>query len=167
MSSLRPRAHRTDRGCSREWASLLENECVAHTQAVPPTLQHDASASYVMEGYPQMKVALCQLHSPDTLAESVFVHVRAVEQGAEAKCELALFPELSLTGYCMTEAESLTIDPASPLLDSLAEVSRAKSIDIAVGAPLSAECGGVEIGVIVFRPDGKRLRLRKEHSPFG
>lgn len=108
-----------------------------------------------------MKVALCQLRSPDTLAESVLAHVRAVEQGAEAKCELALFPELSLTGYSMADAESRTIDPASPLLDPLAAVSQAKSIDIAVGAPLCAPGGGVEIGVIVFRPDGSRLRYAK------
>ena len=109
-----------------------------------------------------MKVALCQLHSPDTLAESVSVHVRAVERGAEAKCELALFPELSLTGYAMTDAESRTIDPASPSLDPLTAVSQANSIDIAVGAPLRAPGGGVEIGVVVFRPDGSRLRYAKQ-----
>ncbi|MEO1584074.1 MAG: carbon-nitrogen hydrolase family protein [Planctomycetota bacterium] len=106
-----------------------------------------------------MRVGLCQFRSPQSIDESIRGHVRAAEQAADLGCSLALFPELSLTGYGLSVD---SIEASSPVLDPLAAVSSERGMHLAVGVPLPAAEGGTEIGMVLFQPDGSRRDYAKQ-----
>ena len=117
-----------------------------------------------------MQIGLSQFESPRDIAESVAAHVREATRAAERGCSFVLFPELSLTGYEPAIASRHALDASSPVFDPLGKVSVERSITIAVGAPLRSS-RGVEIGLVVFRPDGSRgdyakQLLHADEEPF-
>ena len=107
-----------------------------------------------------MRIGLSQIRSPSDAAESLALHGAEAARAAELGCGFVLFPELSITGYEPEIAERRALDPASGFLDPLSRVSAERSITIAAGAPLRAG-GGVEIGLVVFHPDGSRSDYAK------
>jgi predicted amidohydrolase len=100
------------------------------------------------------------------MAESVEAHVRSAEIAAATGAKLVLFPELSLTGYSRTLTLADAIDPRTTALDPLREISRARDITIAVGAPLEGS-SGLLIGNLSFCPDGSVRTHTKQHLHEG
>lgn len=97
-------------------------------------------------------IAVCQLAGvPNDLEESVAAHVRLARRAVEAGARLALFPELSLTGYHLDYAPSDALEPADRQLVPLAELAAEAGITLVVGAPLAAP-DGLHIGTIHWSP---------------
>jgi predicted amidohydrolase len=104
-------------------------------------------------------VAVVQtLARPGDITRSVDDHVRLAVRAADRGARLAVFPELSLTGYDrrLTRADALA--PAD--LDPLQLVSNRHDITLVVGAPLESE-RGLEIGALCFVPNRPPLTYSK------
>jgi predicted amidohydrolase len=88
---------------------------------------------------------------PGDLPRAVSDHARLSIQAAHKGARLALFPELSLTGYSMalTRADALT--PDDPRLQMLQQVADANDIVIVAGAPILST-NGMHIGALCFSP---------------
>lgn len=88
---------------------------------------------------------------PGDLTGSVSDHARLAVQAAHKGARLALFPELSLTGYslALTRADALTAD--DPRLQMLQQVADANDIAIVAGAPIEST-HGMHIGALCFSP---------------
>lgn len=111
--------------------------------------------------YLVLRIALSQFKSPQDLHESIGKHADEALLASESGCDFILFPELSLTGYAPTLASRNALYTTDSALDPIADVSRKCSITIAIGAPLKA-ADGVEIGMVVFHPNGSRHDYAKQ-----
>jgi predicted amidohydrolase len=76
---------------------------------------------------------------------------------------LALFPELSLTGYEPGLARELALRPDDSRLQLLRDLARELHMTIVVGAPLAGEDGAVRIGALSCLPDGGLSVYAKKH----
>jgi predicted amidohydrolase len=100
----------------------------------------------------EMTVAAVQsIAVPGDLTRAVSDHARLAIQAAHKGARLALFPELSLTGYstALTWADALT--PDDPRLKMLQQVADANDIVIVAGAPIVSDIG-LHIGALCFSP---------------
>src|SRR5688500_189246 len=88
---------------------------------------------------------------PGELARAVSDHARLAIQAAQRGARLAVFPELSLTGYSLglTRADALTTNDAR--LQMLQQIADAHEIVIIAGAPIASE-QGLHIGALCFAP---------------
>jgi predicted amidohydrolase len=88
---------------------------------------------------------------PGDLPRAVRDHARLAIQATQHGACLAVFPELSLTGYdlALTRADALTID--DPRLRMLQQVADAHDIVIVAGAPIETT-NGLHIGALCFAP---------------
>jgi predicted amidohydrolase len=88
---------------------------------------------------------------PGDLPRAVSDHARLSIQAAHKGARLAVFPELSLTGYslALTRADALT--PDDPRLQMLQQVADANDIVIVAGAPI-VSANGLHIGALCFSP---------------
>jgi predicted amidohydrolase len=100
----------------------------------------------------EITVAVVQsIAVPGDLTRAVRDHARLAIQAAHKGARLAVFPELSLTGYslALTQADALT--PDDPRLRMLQQVADANDIVIVAGAPI-VSTSGMHIGAFCFRP---------------
>lgn len=100
----------------------------------------------------EITVAVVQsMAVPGDLARAVGDHARLAIQAAQKGARLAVFPELSLTGYslALTRADALT--PNDPRLQVLQQVADANDIVIVAGAPIET-MSGLHIGALCFVP---------------
>src|SRR5688572_12176385 len=88
---------------------------------------------------------------PGDVPHAVSGHARLAIQAAHKGARLAVFPELSLTGYslALTSADALT--PDDPRLQMLQQVADANDIVIVAGAPI-VSADGLHIGALCFSP---------------
>ncbi len=88
---------------------------------------------------------------PGDLPRAVSDHARLAIQSAQKGARLAVFPELSLTGYslALTRADALTTE--DPRLQMLQQVADAHDIVIIAGAPIESP-SGLHIGALCFVP---------------
>src|SRR5688572_32068887 len=88
---------------------------------------------------------------PGDVPHAVSGHARLAIQAAQKGARLAVFPELSLTGYslALTQADALTTD--DPRLQRLQQVADAHDIVIVAGAPIESP-SGLHIGAFCFAP---------------
>src|SRR5688572_24588873 len=88
---------------------------------------------------------------PGDLTRAVSDHARLSIQAAHKGARLAVFPELSLTGYslALTRADALTPDDSR--LQMLQQVADANDIVIVAGAPIETT-SGLHIGAVCFVP---------------
>lgn len=110
----------------------------------------------------RMKVCLSQFRSGADTALNLRRHVDVVRRAAQERCDLVLFPELSVTGYRLTDAAQHVMDPHASAFDPLADLAMQHGSTIAVGVPLAAG-GGAQIGMVVFDPSGRRSTYAKQH----
>jgi predicted amidohydrolase len=99
-----------------------------------------------------LTVAVVQsLAVPGDLPRAVRDHARLAIHAAHQGARLAVFPELSLTGYRvdLTRADALT--PDDPRLQMLQQVADAHDIVIVAGAPIETK-NGLHIGALCFNP---------------
>lgn len=120
---------------------------LAHTQSCKATRR---SVRFVVMN--EIAVAVVQsIAAPGDLARSVSDHSRLAIQAAQQGARLALFPELSLTGYDLglTRADALATD--DPRVQLLQQVADAHEIVIIAGAPIES-ASGLHIGALCFAP---------------
>lgn len=109
----------------------------------------------------EIAVAVVQsIAVPGDLARAVSDHARLAIQAAQQGARLALFPELSLTGYdlALTRDEALT--PDNERLQLLQRVADAHEIAIVAGAPVESP-SGLHIGALCFPPHRRAVTYSK------
>jgi len=82
----------------------------------------------------------------------------AIEHGVD----LLVFPELSITGYEPTLAGQLATTAEDERFAGLQRMSDRYGIFLGVGVPIRVE-NGVQIGMVIFRPDEPRLVYAKQY----
>lgn len=108
---------------------------------------------------------LCAVQYASTTGDiegNVARHVEFVELAATHGVELIFFPELSLTGYEPTLADSLATHEEDPRLDVFQRLSDAHGIVIGAGLPLVTS-QKPRIGMVVFQPRAGRHAYAKQH----
>ncbi|MDQ9672746.1 nitrilase-related carbon-nitrogen hydrolase, partial [Serratia marcescens] len=63
-------------------------------------------------------------------------HLEFVAQAADQQVQLLVFPELSLSGYELTDAAELALTLGDPRLQPLSAAAQSRQMTIIVGAPL-------------------------------
>jgi N-carbamoylputrescine amidase len=115
-----------------------------------------------------VRVAACQLDcGPGTRPEDNCVRlIGKLEQAARAGARLALFPELSLSGYSVEPADILARARATTpgLIARLAQAVQALQVAAVVGVLEPAPIAGLAYNVsLALAPDGTPTRYRKLH----
>jgi predicted amidohydrolase len=109
------------------------------------------------------RVALAQVEPTlGNVAANLEMHVREVRAAVDAKADIVVFPELSLTGYFLKDqASEVALPLDSEELETIADLSR--QISIVVGFAERGRDGRV-YNSIAFFEDGELLELhRKVH----
>lgn len=105
---------------------------------------------------------------PGEPARNVALLERAVRL---ASAELAVFPELFLSGYRVGDrVHQLALGPTSPEWAAVSRVAVERGCGIVVGAPVASEArpGEVENAALLFDPSGAVVRQVKRYLPnFG
>lgn len=117
-----------------------------------------------------VKVCLSQFRSSADVQRNAERHVAVARRAACVGADLVLFPELSLTGYEPTRAQSQALHIGAPCLRPLRIAADTLGITIACGAPLRVG-PDVEIGLLIFSPDQApvsyaKQRLHADEEPF-
>lgn len=81
---------------------------------------------------------------------------------AEARAQVLVFPELSLTGYELDLADALAFSEEDPRLAPLVEVASSCRISLIVGAPVRTE-SVLHIGAFIVSPDRSIDLYTKHH----
>lgn len=111
-------------------------------------------------------VAIQSLSIKGDIAANVARHVALASQAAALGVRLALFPELSLTGYEPEIAAAAALRGDDPRLSPLAALARRSGMIVVAGAPLPIE-GALYIGALSFLPDGRVAEYTKQHLHAG
>jgi predicted amidohydrolase len=104
--------------------------------------------------------ALQTIARPGDVQGSVEDHLRLAIRAAERGARLAVFPELSLTGYDRGLTHADAISPGDARLQSLQRAADDQDVTIVVGAPLISP-HGLEIGSICFVPRREPMTYSK------
>jgi len=100
------------------------------------------------------------------IAANVARHMALASQAAALGVRLALFPELSLTGYEPEIAGAKALRGDDPRLAPLAALAQRSAMIIVAGAPLRID-GALFIGALSFLPDGRVAEYTKQHLHDG
>jgi len=100
------------------------------------------------------------------IATNLTRHLALARQAAAHGARLALFPELSLTGYEPDVAAATALRGDDARLAPLAELAQSSGMIIVAGAPLRID-GALYIGAISFLPDGGVAEYTKQHLHDG
>lgn len=95
---------------------------------------------------------------PANLAE----HVRLAHLAAGQGAQIAVFPEMSLTGYELGLADALAFSEDDSRLAPLVHAASANSITLIVGAPIRIG-PRLHIGAFIVAPDGTIALYTKQH----
>jgi predicted amidohydrolase len=96
------------------------------------------------------------------LATNLRTHLDFIAAAADAKVDVLLFPELSLSGYEPDLAASLALAPTDVRLLPLREACRAAGLTAVVGAPIQG-AKGLQIGALILAADGSCRVHTKEY----
>lgn len=83
---------------------------------------------------------------------NIAAHTALVRAAATEQVRLAVFPELSLTGYELELARDLAFTQADPRLKPLADLAAAHAMTLVVGAPVRVG-ERLHIGAFILSPD--------------
>lgn len=100
------------------------------------------------------------------IAANLERHLELARQAAAQGARLALFPELSLTGYEADIAAAMALRGNDARLAPLSELARSSGMVIVAGAPLRID-GALHIGALSFLPDGRVTEYTKQHLHDG
>jgi predicted amidohydrolase len=79
-------------------------------------------------------------------------HVRLLKLAQSKGAALVVFPELSLSGYEPSLANSMALSTDDTRLGTLQQLSETHGVSLAVGAPIRVT-SGVRIGLLLFQPN--------------
>ena len=118
-----------------------------------------------MTTHPTLRVAAAQSCSqPGDIAANLQTHLRFIAAARQARAELLLFPELSLSGYEPTLVRHYLLEPSDEQLAPIKDLAREAGMTIVVGAPVASQVADKPcIGAISFYPDGSHSVYRKQH----
>ena len=109
-----------------------------------------------------LRIAAAQSRSIDAdIAANIERHLIFIDAAAQARTQLLVFPELSLSGYNLDRLAALALTPADPRLAPIAARARTHGMTIVAGAPLAGAGDKPHIGAIAFAPDGSTALYRK------
>ncbi|TFY95101.1 carbon-nitrogen hydrolase family protein [Pseudomonas nabeulensis] len=112
---------------------------------------------------PVFAAAQCAVRAGD-ISANLKLHIEFMQHASKEGVGLLLFPELSLTGYEPTLAESLAHDIDSPLLSPLRDLAREASMTTIVGLPLRLPSHDKPvIAAIILHGDGSAGVYTKQH----
>ncbi|HLZ87561.1 MAG TPA: carbon-nitrogen hydrolase family protein [Puia sp.] len=110
-----------------------------------------------------MKIGVVQTRPvKGDVAANLARHQRVASFAIERGVDLLVFPELSLTGYEPELAKELATTKEDERFAGLQRMSDKYGIFIGAGMPIATE-EGVQIGMIIFRPDDPRLVYAKQY----
>lgn len=110
-----------------------------------------------------MKIAIVQMESvKGNLQQNITHHQKLIEVAVAHGATAVIFPELSLTGYEPTLAQTLATDPDDPRFDLFQDMSDAQQVMIGVGMP-TCSSAGICISMIIFRPRQPRETYSKKY----
>jgi predicted amidohydrolase len=89
-------------------------------------------------------------------------HARLIHAAAEARPQVLIFPELSLTGYELDLARALAFSPRDARLTPFLELAAAYRMTIVIGAPVRLNAL-LCIGAFIVAPDGAVDLYTKHH----
>lgn len=111
----------------------------------------------------EFAVAVAQsIATPGDFVRAVRDHARLAIQAAQQGARLAVFPELSLTGYDLALTAADAVTPDDSRLRMLQQVADAHGISIIAGAPV-ASANGLHIGALCFVPHRRVTVHTKRH----
>jgi len=110
-----------------------------------------------------MKICIAQT-KPVTgdVNKNIDTHKKFADLAAFYRADAIIFPELSLTGYEPTLAESLATDKDDERFNELQQLSDSKKMIIGAGMPIKTD-QGILIGMIIFQPDQLRQTYFKQY----
>ena len=97
------------------------------------------------------------------IAANVRRHAALAASAAAHGARLALFPELSLTGYEPDVAADCVVAPDDSRLAPLAELAVKAGMMIVAGAPVCGLADALHIGALCFLPNGGVAVYTKQH----
>ncbi len=99
-----------------------------------------------------MKICIAQTRPlTGELLQNIDRHIAFVEAAVSHQANIIIFPELSLTGYEPTLAQTLAIPPDDPRLTVFQDLADERQITIGVGAPTQSQ-PRPHISLILFQP---------------
>nr|WP_315426603.1 carbon-nitrogen hydrolase family protein [uncultured Albidiferax sp.] len=112
-----------------------------------------------------LRIAAAQSCSvPGDIAANLRNHLQFIDAARQARADLLLFPELSLSGYEPALLPGCVLHPADSRLAPLQALAREAGMAIVVGAPVASGVADKPcIGAISFYPDGSSTVYRKQH----
>ena len=109
-----------------------------------------------------MKICLAQIKPVKGEVEAnIKTHLFFIQKAIQAKADIIVFPELSLTGYEPELAKDLATDFKDPRFTPFQQIADAHKISIAVGMPVQSN-KGVHIGLLIFQPQRSALTYNKQ-----
>lgn len=109
-----------------------------------------------------MKICAAQLKpKPGDVEFNIIQHKNLIEKAINNHVDLIFFPELSLTGYEPSLANSLATSLIDERFDLFQKLSDENRIIICVGMPIKGE-NGTLIGLIIFQPKLDRRLYSKQ-----
>lgn len=109
-----------------------------------------------------MKISAAQIQPVTGDIESnIAKHLNLINAAVKKGTNLVLFPELSLTSYEPSLAQSFAVGKSDQRLDVFQQLSDDQDVVIGVGLPISA-ASGVQIGMVWFTPHQPRCSYAKQ-----
>jgi predicted amidohydrolase len=118
-----------------------------------------------------MKICVAQTRPvKGDIQANIEAHLKFVQRGATKGADVIIFPELSLTGYEPSLAQSLAIELNDHRLEEFQKICDVKRMTVGVGVPTKNQ-GGTSISLIIFQPDQPRKAFSKyylhsDEDPF-
>ena len=97
------------------------------------------------------------------IAANVAGHARFVRAAGDLGVQLAVFPELSLTGYEPAIARTVTLAPDDARLDPLRRLAVEFGMAVVAGAPVASPDGKCRLAAFALLPDGAVSIYTKQH----
>ncbi len=110
-----------------------------------------------------MRIAAIQIKPKKGLIEeNILAHVHWIRRAISVGIDAVFFPELSITGYEPEIAKKLKVELEDSRFNVFQKLCDQESIAIGVGAPMSCNEGDVQIGMLFFQKEEKRMAYSKQ-----
>jgi predicted amidohydrolase len=110
-----------------------------------------------------MRISVVQAKPvPGDFAANIERHQELIDLAASQGAELAVFPELSLTGYEPSLVRELATTPDNPRLNVFQTMADAHEMIVGVGVPIDSGAG-ILISMVLFSPGKARTTYSKHY----
>ncbi len=89
-------------------------------------------------------------------------HLHCIDVAAQKEAELIVFPEMSLTGYCLEEGRTLAIGRDEEVITKLSQKAQERTMIIIAGAPIYMD-DILYIGSYIIMPNGEAKIYTKRY----